>query len=56
MVGAKHELEIAIENMQREVQSRHMELESMKQVKEKEITNLKKTHDRQLRERQEEES
>ena len=41
-----HDLEMKIENLKREIQSRLMELDSLKQVKDMEAKNLKRTQER----------
>lgn len=46
-MSSKHEYEMKIENLKREVESRRQEIDSLKQVKEVEIKNLKRNQDRQ---------
>ena len=54
LMNAKHDFEMKIEGLKRETLSRQQETDSLKQVKEMEAKNLKKNHDRQIKDKDDE--
>lgn len=53
-MNAKHDFEMKIEGLKREMQSRKQEADSLKQVKDMEAKNVKRNQDRYIKDKDDE--